>query len=64
MNKIYFIIIANLICGIIYSQSPISLSNSNMPGSGDTLRYSNAKLTSIGNYTQTGILLFESDIGL
>ncbi|MCW3075685.1 MAG: hypothetical protein JWO32_294, partial [Bacteroidetes bacterium] len=26
-----------------------------MPGSGDTLRYSNAKLTSLGNYTQTGV---------
>jgi hypothetical protein len=25
-----------------------------MPGSGDTLRYSNAQLSSLGNYTQTG----------
>jgi len=37
-----------------YAQSPITLSNSNMPGSGDTLRYSNAKLNALGNYTQTG----------
>ncbi|MGZ3901021.1 MAG: T9SS type A sorting domain-containing protein [Bacteroidia bacterium] len=37
------------------AQSPITLGNSNMPSSGDTLRYSNAKLNSIGNYTQTGV---------
>lgn len=38
----------------LFSQSPISLSNSNMPSSGDTLRYSNARLSSVGSYTQTG----------
>jgi len=54
MNKKYLLQLSILISGIIYAQSPISLSNSNMPGSGDTLRYSNAKLSSIGNYTQTG----------
>ncbi len=36
------------------AQSPITLSNSNMPGSGDTLRYTSVNLNSIGNYTQTG----------
>lgn len=37
-----------------FAQTPITLSNSNFPSSGDTLRYSNAQLSSIGNYTQTG----------
>lgn len=54
MNKIAFSIVCILIFTVNYSQTPISLSNSNMPGSGDTLRYSNALFTSIGNYTQTG----------
>jgi hypothetical protein len=39
---------------VAFPQSPISLGNSNMPGGGDTLRYSNAQLSSLGNYTQTG----------
>jgi len=38
----------------MYSQVPITLTSSNFPGSNDTLRYSNAQLTSVGNYTQTG----------
>ncbi|HQQ94809.1 MAG TPA: T9SS type A sorting domain-containing protein [Bacteroidia bacterium] len=38
----------------IRGQSPITLSNSNMPGSGDTLRYTNVNPSSVGNYTQTG----------
>ncbi len=42
----------SLICGISFAQ--ITLSNSNMPGANDTLRYSNAALSTIGNYTQTG----------
>jgi hypothetical protein len=32
----------------------ISLTNNNMPSSGDTLRYTNVALNSIGNYSQTG----------
>ncbi|MBL7896470.1 MAG: T9SS type A sorting domain-containing protein [Bacteroidia bacterium] len=43
-----------LLTGALFAQSPITLSNSNMPGSNDTLRYSNAALNSVGNYTQTG----------
>lgn len=39
---------------VSFSQSPITLSNSNMPGNNDTLRYSNANINSVGNYTQTG----------
>ena len=37
-----------------FSQSPITLSNTNFPGANDTLRYSNAALSSLGNYTATG----------
>ena len=37
-----------------FAQSPITLSNSNMPSSGDTLRFTSVDPTSIGNYTQTG----------
>lgn len=36
------------------AQTPITLSNSNMPASGDTLRYTSVSINSIGNYTQTG----------
>jgi hypothetical protein len=39
---------------IAVAQTPITLSNTNMPGNNDTLRYSNAQISSIGNYTQTG----------
>jgi hypothetical protein len=38
----------------VWAQSPISLSATHFPGSGDTLRYSVAQLSSVGNYTQTG----------
>jgi hypothetical protein len=38
----------------INAQSPITLTSANFPGSGDTLRYSNAQINSAGNYTQTG----------
>lgn len=48
-------IIALVLCSFFTNaQSPISLSNSNMPGSNDTLRYSNALVSSLGSYTQTG----------
>lgn len=54
MRKIYFLF-AVIHAGVFMAQSPISIGNSNMPGSGDTLRYSNVQLNSLGNYTQTGI---------
>lgn len=38
-----------------FAQSPITIGNSNMPGSGDTLRYTDIQLSSLGNYTQTGV---------
>jgi len=40
---------------VIIAQSPITLGNSNMPGSGDTLRFTNFQVNTAGNYTQTGI---------
>ena len=39
---------------ILAVKSQISISVSNMPVSGDTIRYSNAKQSSVGNYTVTG----------
>lgn len=54
MKKIYLGILLNCLAFFIYAQTPITLGNSNMPGSGDTLRYTNAQLSSVGNYTQTG----------
>ncbi len=38
-----------------FAQTPITISNSNMPGSGDTLRYTDIQISSLGNYTQTGV---------
>jgi hypothetical protein len=37
------------------SQTPITLSNSNMPGSNDTLRYTNVSITTLGSYSVTGV---------
>jgi hypothetical protein len=54
MKSIYLSVLSVLSFLLGFGQSPVSLTNSNMPSSGDTLRYSNAKLSSIGNYTQTG----------
>ena len=36
-------------------QAQISITNTSMPLSGDTIRYSSAALSSVGNYTATGI---------
>jgi hypothetical protein len=36
------------------ANSQISITGSNMPASGDTVRFSNAQSTSVGNYTVTG----------
>ena len=35
-------------------KSQISITASSMPSSGDTIRYSNARLSSVGDYTTTG----------
>lgn len=52
--KKYLFILLSLIGFFTNVKSQISLSNTNFPGSGDTLRYSNAQISSVGNYTQTG----------
>ncbi len=54
MNK-YLAILASFFALSVSAQSPITLSNSNMPGNNDTLRYTNASPNSLGNYTQTGV---------
>ncbi len=52
--KKHLLVLFSILTSTFFAQSPITLSNSNMPGSGDTLRYSNVLLSTIGNYTQTG----------
>lgn len=55
MKKHYlflFLFVLSLSSGI--AQSPISITSSNMPISGDTIRYSSAALSSVGDYTTTG----------
>ena len=53
MRKIYFLAFSIVLTAISIAQ-PISLTSSNFPGSNDTLRYTNAQVSSVGNYTQTG----------
>ena len=55
MKKIYLLLALNVCAKLIIAQTPITLGNTNMPGSGDTLRYTNFQLASAGNYTQTGM---------
>ncbi len=54
MNKLILITVFTAVLKVSFSQTPINLTSSNFPGNNDTLRYSNAQLVSIGNYTQTG----------
>ena len=55
MKRIFTSIILSIVLKwVMVAQTPITLSNTNMPSANDTLRYTNAQLTSIGNYTQTG----------
>ena len=54
MKKITLLLVSAIISMGSVAQSPISIGNTNMPGSGDTLRYSNGQISSIGSYTQTG----------
>lgn len=54
MNRIYLILLSFSFVLNVSAQSPIVLGNVNMPGGNDSLRYSNAKLASVGNYTATG----------
>ena len=52
MNKNLLLIV--IACLSISLQSQIVITSTNMPISGDTIRYSNASLSSVGNYTVTG----------
>lgn len=53
MNKQLLFIFSCILSFIGFSQ--ISITSTNMPVSGDTCRYSNASLTSVGDYTATGV---------
>jgi hypothetical protein len=53
--KYLYLFAINVILSRLIAQTPITLGNTNMPGSGDTLRYTNAQVNSVGNYTQTGV---------
>ena len=55
MKKTYLLLALNVCSALIIAQTPITLGNTNMPGSGDTLRFTNFQLASAGNYTQTGV---------
>lgn len=54
MKKNPLLFIPLVLVGFLKAQSPITLGNANMPGNGDTLRYTDIQLTTLGNYTQTG----------
>lgn len=54
MKKNYLLFALNVCAGFIIAQSPITLGNTNMPGSNDTLRFTNFQVNSAGNYMQTG----------
>ncbi|MBX3164361.1 MAG: T9SS type A sorting domain-containing protein [Bacteroidetes bacterium] len=54
MKTIYFFLAFLFFTCSMSAQQPIQLGNINMPVGGDTLRYSNTSIQSIGNYTQTG----------
>ena len=43
-----------IVCLNLTIISQITITSANMPGSADTIRYSNASLTSVGDYTATG----------
>src|SRR6185436_9702583 len=54
MNKNYLFFIAAFVLSLLKAQTPITLNNTHMPGAGDTLRYTDIQLASLGSYTQTG----------
>ncbi|MDP1800955.1 MAG: T9SS type A sorting domain-containing protein [Bacteroidota bacterium] len=53
MRKIYLLAVTCFLTAVSVAQ-PITLTSANFPGGGDTLRYTNAQVSSVGNYTQTG----------
>src|SRR4051812_47386208 len=50
----YLLPVFIVVSGTIAGQNPITLNNSNMPGGGDTLRYTDVQMNSVTNYMQTG----------
>ena len=52
MNKL--LLSASFVISALLSSAQISITASSMPVSGDTIRYSNATLASVGDYTSTG----------
>ncbi len=54
IQKLYLIMLFFFTVSIAQAQSSPTLTATHFPGSGDTLRYSVAQLSSVGNYTQTG----------
>jgi hypothetical protein len=54
MRKIYFLTLSVVLALGSFAQTTITLTSTHFPVSGDTLRYSNATIGSVGNYTQTG----------
>jgi hypothetical protein len=54
MTRVFTILFICSAAWRIDAQSPITLSNSNMPGNGDTLRFTDVDVSSLGNYTATG----------
>lgn len=62
MNKYLFLTLCIILIHFSLS-SQITITQAQMPNSGDTIRYSNAKLSSVGDYTTTGanhLWLFDS----
>src|SRR5687768_4214622 len=55
MAKAHFTTIALMACISVRAQAPIILGNTNMPGNGDTLRYTTVQVSSLGNYSATGV---------
>ncbi len=53
MRKIYLLAFTSFLTAVSVAQ-PITLTSANFPTGGDTVRYTNAQLNSVGNYTQTG----------
>ncbi len=52
MKKFILILCSGFFSLTLFSQ--ISITMSQMPVSGDTIRYTNARLSSVGDYTTTG----------
>ena len=52
--RIITLFLAAIFASTVAAQTPIVLSNSNMPSANDTLRFTSVSLNSVSNYTATG----------